>query len=199
MNKIIMEKTLEKSPEELADMIPADLNLADKPSAKDTPYFGMVPIPQHDFPEQFSNFCFKSLYIKEEAIRAMVAIRTDCNELLAEHKLFNVSGGSEGQLGEFKTMRVEEFKQLQASRIAAVSHAAGEQGWVGRLSSIVKREFDSVGKGWFNIHEPSPETYEFGKLKKFLMCVNFMMQDVVLTMCKSSVKEFVTFMLAFCP
>jgi dynein heavy chain len=191
MNKIIMEKTLEKSPEELADMIPADLQLAEKPGAKDTPYFGMVPIPQHDFPEQFSNFCFKSLYIKEEAIRAMVAIRTDCNELLAEHKLFNVSND--------KTMRVEEFKQLQASRIAAVSHASGEQGWVGRLSSIVKREFDGVGKGWFNIHEPSPETYEFGKLKKFLTCVNFMMQDVVLTMCKDSVKEFVAFILSFCP
>ena len=99
-------------------MIPADLNLAEKPGAKETPYFGMVPIPQHDFPEQFSNFCFKSLYIKEEAIRAMVAIRTDCNELLAEYKLFNVSND--------KTMRVEEFKQLQASTIAAVSHASGE-------------------------------------------------------------------------
>jgi hypothetical protein len=104
MNKIIMEKTLEKSPEELADMIPANLQLCDKPEAKDTPYFGMVPIPQHDFAEEFSNFCFKSLYIKEEAIRAMVAIRKDCNELLAEHRLFNVTHN--------KTMRVEEFKQL---------------------------------------------------------------------------------------
>ena len=92
MNKIIMEKTLEKSTEELQDMIPANLQLPDRPSPKETPYFGMVPIPQHDFPEQFSNFCFKSLYIKEEAIRAMVEIRTDCNQLLAEHRLFNVSG-----------------------------------------------------------------------------------------------------------
>jgi dynein heavy chain len=51
MNKIIMENTLEKSPEELQDMIPADLTLPDRPSPKETPYFGMVPIPQHDFPE----------------------------------------------------------------------------------------------------------------------------------------------------
>ena len=103
MNKIIMEKTLEKSPEELADMIPANLQLPERAPPKETPYFGMVPIPQHDFPEQFSNFCFKSLYIKEEAIRAMVEIRTECNQLLKENRIFNVSSG--------KTMRVDEFKQ----------------------------------------------------------------------------------------
>jgi dynein heavy chain len=51
MNKIIMEKTLEKSPEELADMIPANLQLPERAPPKETPYFGMVPIPQHDFPE----------------------------------------------------------------------------------------------------------------------------------------------------
>jgi len=91
MNKIIMEKTLEKSPEELQDMIPANLQLPEKAPPKETPYFGMVPIPQHDFPEQFSNFCFKSLYIKEEAIRAMVEIRTECNQLLLDNRIFNVS------------------------------------------------------------------------------------------------------------
>jgi dynein heavy chain len=191
MNKIIMEKTLEKSPEELQDMIPANLQLPEKPPSRETPYFGMVPIPQHDFPEQFSNFCFKSLYIKEEAIGAMVSIRTECNQLLAEHRLFNVEGN--------KTMRVEEFKQLQASKTAQVSHATGEQGWVGKLALIIKNEFAGVGKGWFNIQESSKETYEFGKLKKFLTLVNFMMQDAVLTMCKSSVAEFVEYVLSFCP
>lgn len=85
MNKIIMEKTLEKHPDELADMIPANLTLPEKPPVKETPYFGMVPIPQHDFPEQFSYFCFKSLYIKEEAILAMQEIRTECNQLLKEN------------------------------------------------------------------------------------------------------------------
>ncbi len=52
-------------------MIPADLTLPEKAPPKETPYFGMVPIPALDFPERFSNFCFKSLYIKEEAIRAI--------------------------------------------------------------------------------------------------------------------------------
>jgi hypothetical protein len=118
MNKIIMEKTLEKSEEELKDMIPANLQLPENAPPKETPYFGMVPIPQHDFPEQFSNFCFKSLYIKEEAIRAMVEIRTDCNLLLKENRIFNVQSS--------KTMRVEEFKQIQSSSIAQISHNTGE-------------------------------------------------------------------------
>ena len=63
----------------------------------------MVPIPQHDFPERFSNFCFKSLYIKEEAIRAMVEIRTECNQLLKENKIFFVSPA-------LFNCRVDEFK-----------------------------------------------------------------------------------------
>jgi len=191
MNKIIMEKTLEKSPEELQDMIPANLQLPEKAPPKETPYFGMVPIPQHDFPEQFSNFCFKSLYIKEEAIRAMVEIRTECNQLLADNRIFNVANT--------KHLRVEEFKQIQSSSITHIGLNAGESGWVGRLEQIIKNSFDDVGKGWFNIHESARETYEFGKLKKFLTLVNFMMQDTVLTLCKESVKEFVQFILKFCP
>lgn len=51
MNLIIMEKTMEKPPEQLKDMIPACLTLPPKAPMKETPYFGMVPIPQHDFPE----------------------------------------------------------------------------------------------------------------------------------------------------
>jgi hypothetical protein len=45
MNWIIMEKTMEKSADQLKDMIPANLTLPPKPPMKDTPYFGMVPIP----------------------------------------------------------------------------------------------------------------------------------------------------------
>jgi hypothetical protein len=84
-------------------MIPADLKLPEKAPPKETPYFGMVPIPALDFPERFSNFCFKSLYIKEEAIRAMVEIRTECNNLLKENRIFNVSSAK-------TRLRVDEFK-----------------------------------------------------------------------------------------
>lgn len=104
MNWIIMEKTMEKPIEQLKDMIPANLTLPPKAPSRETPYFGMTPIPQHDFPEQFSNFCFNSLYIKEEVIKAMVEIRNECNNLLEDNKIFECSIN--------KTLRVEEFKQI---------------------------------------------------------------------------------------
>ena len=140
-----------------------------------------MPIPPHDFPDALSNFNFSSLYIKEETIRAMVEIRGLCNDLMKK-RIFDTSQ---------KTMqRVDEFKMVQTGSISQFESDCGENGWVGNLARIIKTHFDDVGKGWFNIHEKSKSTYEFGKLKKFLTLVNFMMQDTVLNICKDSVKEF---------
>lgn len=121
----------------------------------------------------------------------MVEIRAECNQLLHDNKIFDTSVN--------KTLRVEEFKQIQASSIAQTKFNTRESGWVGRLEKIIKASFSEVGKGWFNIHETSKETYEFGKLKKFLTLVNFMMQDTMLSMSKQSVTQFVGFLLQFVP
>lgn len=121
----------------------------------------------------------------------MVQIRYECNVVMSENRIFN------SKLN--KTMRVEEFKQHQNSSISALKFATRESGWVNRLEKIIKSSFNDVGKGWFYIFEKSKETYEFGKLKKFLNLVNFMMQDTVLNLCKDSVNEFVTFMLSYIP
>lgn len=51
MNQIIMEKTMEKTSDELKEMIPASLTMPPRTKHKECPYFGMVPIPPHDFPE----------------------------------------------------------------------------------------------------------------------------------------------------
>jgi dynein heavy chain len=190
MNKIIMDKTLEKTPEELEGMIPANLTLPDKPRPKPVPYYGQVPIPPHDFPDSLSNFNFSSLYIKEETIRAMVEIRGLCNELMTK-RIFDTS--------QKNMQRIDEFKMIQSGSISQFESDCGENGWVGNLARIIKTHFDDVGKGWFNIHEKSKSTYEFGKLKKFLTLVNFMMQDTVLNICKDSIKEFVAYILGMCP
>lgn len=69
------------------------------------------------------------------------------------------------------------------------------------MTKIIKSCFKDVGKGWFNLNvtEDEKESYEFGKLKKFLSLVNFMMQDTVLNLCKLSVYEFVDYMKDFIP
>lgn len=192
MNWIIIDKTMEKTQDKLKDIIQANLTLPPKAPGRAVPQFGMVPIPAHDFPEQFSNFCFNSLFIKEEVIRAMVDIRAECNTLLQDNRIYDVSIKG-------KTLRVEEFKQIQASSIAQIKYNTQEQGWVGRLEKIIRASFTEVGKGWFNIYETSKETYEFGKLKKFLTLVNFMMQDTILTLGKDSVRHFEAFMMQYIP
>jgi dynein heavy chain len=97
----------------------------------------------------------------------MVEIREACNKIMFEQRIFNSN--------LTKTMRVDEFKQHQQSSIVNLKFATRETGWVSNLEKIIKSSFNDVGKGWFYIFEKSKETYEFGKLKKFLNLVNFMM------------------------
>jgi dynein heavy chain len=197
MNQIVMEKFMELSPEESKDMIPHGLTMPPKMPPRKVPYFGQITIPPHDFATQFSNFCFNSLYIKEEVINATNEIRHECNNLLKGNQIWNTKLDENGR--EKKVLRIEEFKQLQTSAIQIMKFNTGKEGWVGKLEKSIKQHFSKVGKGWFNIEENSKETYEFGKLKKFLMMVNFMMQDTVLNLCKNSVHEFLEFMLDYIP
>lgn len=144
MNLIIMEKTMKQqaNPETAdKDMVPANLCLPEPAPPKEVPYFGQVDIPPHDFPEQFSNFCFHSLFIKDEVIKAMVQIREECNVINKDCHIFNVKTK--------KTMRVDEFKQHQISAISSIKYTTREQGWVDKLQRIIKTSFETVGKGWF--------------------------------------------------
>jgi dynein heavy chain len=200
MNQIVMDKFMSLPAEETKDMIPHGLTMPPKQQAKAVPYFAQVNIPPHDFATQFSNFCFNSLFIKEEVIRATVAVKQECNNLLLEQiwETYDEKD-KEKKTKEFKTMRIEEFKQAQTSAIQSMKFRTGKEGWVGQLEKIIKQQFKDVGKGWFNLEEHSKETYEFGKLKKYLMMVNFMMQDTVLNLCKDSVAKFVQWMINFIP
>lgn len=191
MNQIIMDHTMQKPEEERQNIVPTNVTLPPPTPPPAVPYLGQVPIPKHEFPEQFSNFCFNSLFIRNEVIVAMVQIREECNKVMADHRIW--------QCGLNKIIRVEEFKQHQQGAIGALKFATRESGWVNHLEKIIKSSFADVGKGWFFIRETSKETYEFGKLKKFLNLVKFMMQDTVLNLCKDSVKEFVDYMLGFIP
>ena len=73
---------MEKPEEERRNIVPANVTLPPPPPPKVVPYFGQVPIPKHEFAEQFSNFCFNSLFIKKEVILAMVQIREQCNNVM---------------------------------------------------------------------------------------------------------------------
>jgi len=107
MNEISFEKMFDKPSDELKDIIPANLTLPPSEGEKEAPFIGRVPMPKgSDFPEKFSNFCFHSLYIKDEIVKAMVKIRTECEKACTTLRVFHTTPSP-------KVLRVEEFKQLQ--------------------------------------------------------------------------------------
>ena len=176
MNKIIFDKYLEE--EEEGDVKLDNLRLPPREEEKEAPYLGMIPLERNtdskDFTEIFKEFCFASLYIKEEVINALQEIKFECNKVLTMN-LFSLDINS--------ALRVEEFKHRQDSSSAQVLyHLKGP--WVDQLKQIVTSQFSGVGKGWFNINETHKTTYDFGKLKRFLTLVRLEMQDVLLTLSK---------------
>ena len=72
MNQIIMDHTMKKPEEQRQNIVPTNVTLPPPMPPPAVPYLGQVPIPKHEFPEQFSNFCFNSLFIRNEVIVAMV-------------------------------------------------------------------------------------------------------------------------------
>ena len=90
MNKIIFDKYLEDYNELSDPMYPKQL-IIPTTTIKPVPYYGMIPVERakgaklmwmtewnkvnydnaKDFTETFKDFCFSSLYIKEEVIAAL--------------------------------------------------------------------------------------------------------------------------------
>ena len=173
MNKIIYERygTDNDLKNEVKNALPFDAEV---------PEYGMVQIPRHEFPEQFSNFCFNSLYIKEEVILSLDKIKEQCI-LASEREIFNTNFT--------KTMRLEEFRQIESGAISQVALYLNT--WKDHIQAIIQSSFQDVGKGWFNLHETAKETYEFGKLKKYLTMVKIMMQDTLFTLTHRSLHKFV--------
>jgi len=190
MNKIIFDKYLDVCSEDLLDQ---KLRLPPIKEEREAPEYGMIQLERNkdskDFTEIFKDFCFHSLYIKEEVIKALQEIRLECNKIL-DMKLFNL---------EYPvTVRMEDFKHQQESVISQVLHHL-QNTWVADLVRIIRNQFSAVGKGWFNMKEPNKTTYDFGKLKKFLTMARQMMQDVVYTMTKKSCYAYYDSLCEFIP
>ena len=54
--------------------------------------------------------------------------------------------------------------------------------WVPNIQKIIDKQFKLAGKPWMNTREKSLETYNNSKLKKFLMLVQLLMQDSLLSL-----------------
>jgi len=75
-----------------------------------------------------------------------------------------------------KSSRLVEFNHLQATSISRFATHLRET-WSVAIKAHIKHCLKDVGKGWFNLNETSDEVYKFSKLRRFLMMINFMMED----------------------
>jgi dynein heavy chain len=80
-----------------------------------------------------------------------------------------------------KSMKVGEFKQIQKSSTSQISYYLKET-WVNKIKDIIKTNFAEdplqsqlMGRPWYSLNETSRESYEMGKLKKFLQQTKYVM------------------------
>lgn len=193
-NKIIFDKHIKETG--TTELIAGPLTL---PKAKEhgpTQEYGMVIIPPHNFPEAFSNFCFNTTLNKNQSILAQQEIRRECNDVLLKD-IFNPN--------LTKSLRCNEFNQIQKSSIGQISYYLKES-WINKIKDIIKRNFEEdtaqaqwVGHPWYSLTEPTKDSFETSKLKKFLMQTRFVMEDTLLQMTQDSVKRFVKSICEFVP
>ena len=174
------------------DLIMNNLTLPPNPPAKEKPYYGLINIPPHNFPEQFSQFCFNTMLNKDEVIKAMQIIRKQCNDA-GLRSIYNTS--------ITHTMTVRDFEGSQNGSITSTTTQLKNQ-WGEAIKTAIQdnfREQPGAPKSWYNLNETNKEAYEAGKLKKFLTQVKMMMQDTLLAITKRSVNQFVEEILKFLP
>jgi len=189
LNKIIFDKHMKDKNSEL---ISSNLRLPPDPAPKEKPYFGLISIPAHNFPEQFSQFCFNTLLSKDEVIKVMQIIRKECNDANLRN-IYNTN--------ITHTMSVRDFEGSQNGSITSTTNYLKNQ-WGETIKKAIMENFQQAPgapKAWYNLNETSREVYENGKLKKFLIQVKIIMQDTLLAITQRSVTQFVEQMLKFLP
>lgn len=94
---------------------------------------------------------------------------------------------------------------MQKSSKSQISYYLKET-WVKNIKDIITKNFEedpsqtqAFGRPWYSLNETSKESYEAGKLKKFLTQTKFVMEDTLLYMTEASVKRFVAAICDFVP
>ncbi|CAE8653368.1 unnamed protein product, partial [Polarella glacialis] len=156
---------------------------------REVPWFSLWPVPEYSFTQTFSSFCFASLYIRNETVTSLCEVSQENLNLMASCIYTNRF---------HRPMRLEQFKLLEKQAITAQAQKMREA-WVVSLQKIILRNFSTVGKGWFSIHETNPDTYRQGKLKKLLAVVRFMMEDSLRYFVLDSVEDYCAGLEGLCP
>lgn len=160
MNKIIFDKHCSDKGNNL---ITGKLDLPPPIEKKEVPYFGMIRIPPHDFPSSVTHFILHTLQRYTEVIKTQQEIRKECNDV-ASKDIYNPN--------ITKTMKVDEFKQIQSSSTSQTGYYLKET-WLNKLKDTTKQNFEKPGDQaslpGFNLNVGSKAEYDQSDLKRFLV------------------------------
>lgn len=140
------------------------------------------------FEETAQRFRFHSLLNKTEAISTLLQIQYEICNVDRLHGCFYPE----------KTIRVEEFTINQQLALSNMITSVKET-WISNIYNSVKANLKDIKKGWFNIEESNLEVYNFSKLKKFLVRINFMMEDTARDLLSRSASEYVNSIAKYVP
>merc|ERR1719191_2479283 len=82
------------------------------------------------------------------------------------------------------------FREMQKNHVVQIERNMNDV-WVQGLQKIIRKEFDRVGKGWYNLHETEKDMFDFGKLRRVLRVIQYMMQDTLVSFISGSVQQYV--------
>lgn len=148
---------------------------------------GTLEIPPTNFHEKCRLYFFNSFLTKLELIKVLVQLRQECLKVLQMNFFATVT----------KSVRLEEFMNLQSITTAATSMFLKDS-WASAIQNHVRANLKEMKKGWFNLEETNNEVYNFSKLKKFLACVNFFMQDTLRFLIEDSLRNYAGFLMRAC-
>eukprot|EP00756_Hemistasia_phaeocysticola_P037122 Hpha_TRINITY_DN16680_c2_g10::TRINITY_DN16680_c2_g10_i1::g.182374::m.182374/K10408/DNAH; dynein heavy chain, axonemal len=146
----------------------------------------VVPVPaaaRDEFHRSNESFNFSTFFTQPEVIRAQVAVRTVCEEVL-RGSLFN--------LPLDRHMSLQEFQHRQHTAIDEKAEFL-KTDWKDTLRECIVYHVKSVGQGWLNLQEKSKEIYEISKLKHFITTVKYMMEDTLHFLVMRSLEAFTEF------
>nr|PNR26425.1 hypothetical protein PHYPA_031000 [Physcomitrium patens] len=146
---------------------------------------GTISIPGYEIEEKENEFYVTSCLTRPEVILATVKVRDECSKILNLTIL---------QTQYSKSLRIEEFEQMQASTIDAGATYLKES-WISTLKNVFRVTFKKIDKGWFNMKETSMDAYNASKMKRYLTMVQLMMEDSLRYLVEDALQKYTCFMI----
>lgn len=118
MNKIAFDEGLKRGHSGCAAPLLALGETFPKSPPRRAPPKGCVPVAEYDFPQQFSDFSFRTLLTKGEVISALGRVRVECAKVL-KMRLFNTYYTKSLRLDEFEQGQMQNTDQVGRQRARA--------------------------------------------------------------------------------